>query len=166
MCKMISALPVCCKLISRLSLLALVLKRVVANVFTCDQTGHASPDDSLAMDSSSADADADVNIIRPRPASGIRVKTRGQRRPAHTVSIGRKLARIVRALFEWPFVGMLVALIWVASLLASWPLFSSYLVRDDVCDSEFRFPEDIRAVQSLWFNYLIYGTLGFFYLSY
>ena len=160
MCKLVSAFPICCKLISRLSLLSLVLKRLVGSLFTCDLVSSDSPDDSVTMDTSSADAD--VNIIRPRPFSGTRTKSKRsttQHRAKQTTNIGRKLTRILRGLFEWPFVSMLIALIWIVAIVASWPLFSSYIVRDGVCDSEYRFPEDIRAVQSLWFSYLIFGTL-------
>lgn len=158
MCKLLAALPICCKLISRLSLFVLVLKRLVDYLFTCDLTrSQDSPDDS--MTESSTSADADVNIIRPK---GIRSSKKGGNHhhrtiPTHTVSMGRKLARFIRSLFEWPFVSVIIVLIWIGCLGVSWPLFSSYLVRDDVCDSEYRFPEDIRAVQSLWFNYLVYG---------
>ena len=168
MCKLTASLPVMCKLISRLSLLALALKRLVSHVFTCGESENVADFYDYEHDSEiKTHDDSDVNIIKKKKASNNRRRRQVLRAKAEVtttestnavVRLGRKLARQMRRLFEWPLVLMIGVGIWSSGAIASAPLFASFELRDaNVCDSLYRFPEDIRAVQALWFNYLIYG---------
>jgi hypothetical protein len=74
--------------------------------------------------------------------------------------------QVLKNLFEWPGLLFLLAAIWLTSLAATSPLFTSYQTTTPIqnpslamCNSVFKFPEELHKVKSLYFNYLIYGTL-------
>lgn len=74
--------------------------------------------------------------------------------------------RLILKCFEWPGLLVLIATIWAVSFGATLPLFSSYQITRPaqnpdlaMCNSVFKFPEELSLVKTLYFNYLVYGTL-------
>lgn len=159
MCQLISSLPMCCKLISRLSLLAIVFKRIL-NLFTGQRPSTPSSLDNQNETSYDYDEDEEesqeVNFKPNRP----RVRS--------THARNRGKLRLVRSLFEWPVLVLVILAIWAACIVSVWPIFASYSLSQPapesttgeiICDSVYRFPEDIKTVSQIHFNYLVYGLL-------
>lgn len=122
MCKFISGLPICCKLISRLSILTLAFKRIISLVlFNSSQKSRK-------------DLDTNVNILAKNKKS----------KNSNT--------------FLGSIVLLIIFLIWLSSLAATWPVFSSYKLTDSsICDSTYDFPNDIKKFSSIYFYYLVYA---------
>ena len=51
-------------------------------------------------------------------------------------------------------------LIWIISIGATWPIFSSYKLSEtsnEICDTVYQFPDDVEKIRFMFLNYLIYG---------
>lgn len=160
MCKLISGLPICCKLISRLSLFSLALKRLFSQLLTCEACqGNTSSGSETS--GSEIIHDTDVNIIKRSTKN--RTRTTTTRDTHQKSSILRRKLFSIKKLFEWPLLCIVIGLVWLTSILGTLPIFTSFAfptsVDDAICGSEYRFPEDIKIVQGIWFNYLIYGLV-------
>lgn len=160
LCKLVSGLPYCCKLISRLSILTLVLKRLLC-LFVCDCAFATRHDSKEASQVDSDDIDSEntkLNEIN-HTSSSSKSTTRS------TSSCGNKLHLVAKS-FEWPILISVILFTWIISLGVTFPVFNSYKLNEptssfhtNICNSVFRFPEDISHAGRLFFSYTMYGFI-------
>jgi hypothetical protein len=135
LCHFISGLPICCKLISRLSIFTIVLRRFLFLLLNIENERSFDFYDKRFNSNDSK---------------------QNSKQNEHSL-----LKKVFRKLFEWPFVILVIALIWLISIIATWPMFSSYKYNEilSVCDSVFSFPDDIKSINFMYFNYMIYALI-------
>lgn len=154
LCSFISGLPFCCKLISRLSILALVAKRIL-NVVVCDCNEGICADFNCKSDELNSDeVGEETKLKSSHGTEGLNYKK--------SKNAFRKF-KIIRKVFEWPVIILLILLIWIISIATTWPIFSSYKLNkpesssSEICDSIYVFPDDIQKIRFMYLNYLIYA---------
>ncbi|CAF0830849.1 unnamed protein product [Brachionus calyciflorus] len=133
MCKFISSLPICCKLLTRLSLLTMVIMRILGFLIR-----------NNCVSNSKAYHDKNVNILKDNRSNIQKLN-------------------LIKKFFECPLLLIIILLIWLISLFSTWPIFASYKLNDalspPICDSTYDFPNEIQLVSKLFFNYFIYGLV-------
>ncbi|RMZ93764.1 hypothetical protein BpHYR1_015917 [Brachionus plicatilis] len=134
LCKFVHALPIWCKIFTRLSILVLIVMRILSLLIRRN-----------CVSNSKSLQDANINVIKDKNKKSI---------------LGLSL---MRKCFECPVLLVIIALVWVISLLASGPLFFSYtlnhVTNPPICDSVYQFPDDLKKVANFYFNYFIYGSM-------
>jgi hypothetical protein len=162
MCSLISSLPIFVKLISRFSLLLIVVRRLIRKVYysdlnrSVDDFSHGSPSCSIGeteSDKLNIEEDTDLNILKNRRAhaGGINRRNSG----GCSLQCGF-LSKVCRS----PLIFLSILAVWVGSGLSSLPVFSSYkLDENGICNSVHLFPDDIGKVAFVHFNYLLYGLV-------
>jgi hypothetical protein len=165
MCKLISSMPIFVKLISRFSLLLIVVRRLVRKVYysdlnrSVDDFSHGSPSCSIGeteSDTLHIDEDTDLNILKNRRKYILNSNGANRRnRNGCSLQCGF-LSKACRS----PLIFLSIVAVWLCSGLSSLPVFSSYkLDENGICDSVHQFPDDIGKVAVLHFNYLLYGLV-------
>jgi hypothetical protein len=155
MCKLISGLPISIKLISRLSILTLIAKRILALVLcNCNEEVCLDPNDLN-------DDDSEMTNLRQSSANK---PTRSGRNSSGKM---RKL-KLISQLFEWPILIIVIAIVWLVSFMSSWPIFASYMLNEPstlinsnnkICDSVYLFPDDIKSIGSMYLSYFVYSLI-------
>ena len=179
MCRLVSALPLCVKLISRFSLLLVAFRRLIRRLYysglndndttAIDDFSNASPSCSLGENESdklNIDEDGDMNILkRNRRKNKYRLAMASKRQATNhslpqSSSSSSKFNWLAK-FFRTPLVFVFVAAIWLGSALSSLPIFLNYKLdaSNGICDSVYQFPEDIDKVSSVYQSYLIYGLV-------
>ena len=154
MCKFISGLPISIKLISRLSILTLIAKRILAMILcNCNE--------EICLDLNDLnDDDSEMTNLKQ---SSVNKPARGGRNSSGKI---RKL-KLISKLFEWPILIIVIAIIWLVSFMSSWPIFSSYMLNEPsnlinsnkICDSVYLFPDDIKSIGSMYLSYFVYSLI-------
>jgi len=165
LCRFISGLPFCCKLISRLSILTLVCKRFL-NIFVCDCSSNADSKECSQADSDEIDTESSKLNHAGHHASS---KSSNQTNEISQAKTCCKKLHLIKQMFEWPILIVLISCIWLISVCVSLPIFKSFKLNEpsqnsiqtsrNICNSVFRFPEDINSVSEMHFGYLVYGLL-------
>lgn len=134
LCKFVHAMPIWCKIFTRLSILTLIAMRILSLLIRKN-----------CISSSKISKDANTNIIKDKSRKSI-------------LGLG-----FIKKCFECPALLVIIGLIWIISFLASTPLFLSYKLNHvtdpPICDSVYQFPDDIKKVIKLYLNYFIYGLI-------
>lgn len=134
LCKFVHALPIGCKIFTRLSILTLIIMRILTILIRKN-----------CVSNSKNLQDTNINIVK----SGNRESIVG--------------LSLIKRCFECPVLLVIIALIWLTSFASSLPLFFSYKLNDvaepPICDSVYQFPDDIKKVATFYFNYFIYGLI-------
>lgn len=155
LCRLQSGLPVFIKLIVRLSIVIMAFKRLCA-VFNCDCNSQEQiqyEDEQDMLD------DETVHYSRP---------SKTQKKSSNQSKL-TKLSFMIK-IFEWPALFCLILTIWLISFGATLPLFSSYklsepghndiaFIENSICNSVYKFPEDLDKVRTMYFNYLLFGLI-------
>ena len=152
LCKFISSLPLCVKLIARLSIFLIVLKRLL-NVFDCK-----------CFDKSTLNQlnDDENDILDKNLSSKNNQKLQIQQEESAK-------EKFVKKIFRWPAILVFILLTWLVSTAVSLQLFSSFKLSEPsansievgktICNSIFKFPEDLNQVSQMYFNYFLYGLV-------
>ena len=162
MCRFVSALPACCKLLSRLSILVIVVKRLVG-VFISDWFGSSFNKRKLVEQ----DADEESKLNDYENAD---LNKKLQKETLRSNQTGKsKFGKQIGSLFEWPIILILALLIWIISIVSSYPIFFSYKLKEplsslntiineqSICYSIYTFPEEIDKVSHMHLNYLLFS---------
>ena len=144
LCKFLSALPIAVKLISRLSILIIVFKRLFTSLI-CSSNSLLSSTSSIDCDylneeetkfkeffiKNSVKLKSTCKINENTFESSLNdadeisnhnidnVKSRSNRTKFNKINT-------IRRLFEWPIIFIIVALIWCVGFFSSWPIYSMY----------------------------------------
>ena len=154
LCKFVSSLPLCVKLVARLSIFLIVLKRLL-NVFDCkcfdkSTLTQLSDDEQDILDSNLASKNKQKQIMQTQQEVSAK-------------------ERFIKKVFQWPAILVFIFFTWLVSTAASLQLFSSFKLNEPsansieaaktICNSIFKFPEDLNQVSQMYFNYFLYGLV-------
>ena len=137
LCQFINGLLLTCKLISRFSILALCVKRIV----TLFQAKNEDEDYLNGAKSDDVPSQASSN------------------------SFQSKMLNLFIKLFSWPYLLLLIIFIWIVSFLASLPVYLSYKLTEVhnssimLCDSVYSFPDESGKYAMSTFNYMIFALV-------
>lgn len=161
LCRLVSGLPFCCKLVSRLSILTIIAKRFF-NLFICDCTESNESNTASQVDTDDFDSEnTKLNEIGQQLAKLSQNK--------RTQNKSCKKIHLLKIMFKWPTLLLIITSIWLLSVGITFPIFNSFKLNEpssnsiqtstNICNSVFRFPEDIKLVSKMYFNYFIYAFI-------
>lgn len=153
MCQTASGLPVFAKFLTRITLLIIALKRLLKYTFvndcSCSDLNNTEDEQDMLRHETE---DAKLNYGIPHNLSP-------SPRPQKGSTCCGKL-KCIKRIFDWPFLLLLVIFLWFVSFGVTLPLFGSFKltsgISQDVCNSVYKFPEELESVRSMYWNYLVY----------
>ena len=158
MCQFVSGLPVFVKFVCRFSIIVICLERlfkIVESNFLIENDFNNGDDEQKMLN--------EQEEVKSNSNSKIKNKSQSN------LAIKRSVFHFLLKAFKWPILPILIFIIWLVSLLATLPLFSSYRLDEpneysiasasSMCNSVFKFPEDINKVSTMYWNYMIYGLI-------
>lgn len=131
LCKLVHAMPIWCKIFTRLSILTLIVMRILSLLIRKNCISNLK--------------DANINIVRDKSRKnilGLGLIKKCFECPALLVIIG--LIWIISFFASTP-------------LFLSYKL--NHVTNPPICDSVYQFPDDIKKVTKLYLNYFIYGLI-------
>lgn len=148
MCKVISSAPIWTKLVSRFSLMLIVLRRLCCKLCFFVQASQEAPtEESEKMNAN------EVNIL----------ERKGNKYDLHKRAVVRERSdrsrRLINLFCRVPWVFVLTCVVFCGSWLAILPLYMSFKLDTStgICDSVYAFPDDVNKVAQIYFGYLVYG---------
>lgn len=154
LCQFVSGLPVFVKFVCRLSILAISIERLV-KMF-----------DSNCLLDDDINGDDEQKMLNEQEEIKLNSNTSEVKRSSHTKY---SLVQFLLKAFKWPMLPLIILIIWLVSFLATLPIFLNYRLDEpneyslasanSMCNTVFKFPEDINRVSTMYWNYMIYGLV-------
>lgn len=162
LCQFISGYLFTCKLISRFSILALCIKRIVTLFQAKNEEDDYLGSNKHQEEYLTHNADQSHSQTQQKQSMS-KVSSSGS--SGSGFHMKSKVLNVFIKVFEWPYLLLLILAIWLLSFLFAIPVYTSYKLTSihnntaQLCDSIYSFPEDTSKYALITFNYLIFGLI-------